>query len=79
MQLEGGCHRYGGDALRVSTMIQMANAIDTSIVKNRPRAQAGLGGGELDHDITPPGRVTMPSSFRLRRCVLVDAFRIVLG
>ncbi|AWT21078.1 aldehyde dehydrogenase EutE [Klebsiella michiganensis] len=77
VQLEGGCHHTAAMHSRnIDNMNQMANAIDTSIfVKNGP-CIAGLGlGGEA----TPTGEgVTSARTFvRLRRCVLVDAFRIV--
>ena len=62
---------------------QMANAIDTSIfVKNGPCiAGLGLGGeGWTTMTITTPtgeGVTSARTFVRLRRCVLVDAFRIV--
>lgn len=84
VQLEGGCHHTAAMHSRnIDNMNQMANAIDTSIfVKNGPCiAGLGLGGEGLDHhDHHHPnrGRVTSARTFvRLRRCVLVDAFRIV--
>ncbi|HBI4860337.1 aldehyde dehydrogenase family protein [Salmonella enterica] len=84
VQLEGGCHHTAAMHSRnIDNMNQMANAIDTSIfVKNGP-CIAGLGlGGEGCTTMTittPTGEgVTSARTFvRLRRCVLVDAFRIV--
>ena len=67
----------------IENMNQMANAIDTSIfVKNGPCiAGLGLGGeGWTTMTITTPtgeGVTSARTFVRLRRCVLVDAFRIV--
>ena len=75
VKLEGGCHHTAAMHSRnIENMNQMANAIDTSIfVKNGP-CIAGLGlGGEGWTTMT----ITTPTGVRLRRCVLVDAFRIV--
>lgn len=80
-------HGYGHSASMhshdIAALSRMARAIDTSIfVKNGPIV-AGLGhGGEGDTSFTiasPTGEgLTSPVSFsRLRRCVLVDHFRIV--
>ncbi len=84
VKLEGGCHHTAAMHSRnIDHLDQMANAINTSIfVKNGP-CIAGLGfGGEGWTSMTittPTGEgVTSARTFvRLRRCVLVDAFRIV--
>jgi hypothetical protein len=83
-QLEGGCHHTAAMHSRnIDNMNQMANAIDTSIfVKNGPCiAGLGLGGeGWTTMTITTPtgeGVTSARTFVRLRRCVLVDAFRIV--
>lgn len=84
VKLENGCHHTAAMHSRnVENMNEMANAIDTTIfVKNGP-CIAGLGlGGEGWTTMTistPTGEgVTSARTFvRLRRCVLVDAFRIV--
>ncbi|MEI7611981.1 MAG: aldehyde dehydrogenase family protein [Betaproteobacteria bacterium] len=84
VRLEGGCrHTAAMHSRNLDNLDRMANAINTSIfVKNGP-CIAGLGfGGEGWTSMTistPTGEgVTCASSFvRLRRCVLVDHFRIV--
>ena len=74
---------YGFYSRNIENMNQMANAIDTSIfVKNGPCiAGLGLGGeGWTTMTITTPtgeGVTSARTFVRLRRCVLVDAFRIV--
>ena len=83
VRLEGGCrHTAAMHSLDLDNLDRMANIINTSIfVKNGP-CIAGLGfGGEGWTSMTistPTGEgVTNASSFvRLRRCVLVDHFRI---
>jgi aldehyde dehydrogenase len=82
--LEGGCHHTAAMHSRnIDNMNRMANAIDTSIfVKNGPCiAGLGLGGeGWTTMTITTPtgeGVTSARTFVRLRRCVLVDAFRIV--
>ncbi|EJW5989100.1 aldehyde dehydrogenase EutE [Salmonella enterica subsp. enterica serovar Kentucky] len=84
VQLEGGYHHTAAMHSRnIDNMNQMANAIDTSIfVKNGPCiAGLGLGGeGWTTMTITTPtgeGVTSARTFVRLRRCVLVDAFRIV--
>lgn len=84
VKLEGGCHHTAAMHSRnIENMNQMANAIDTSIfVKNGPCiAGLGLGGeGWTTMTITTPtgeGVTSARTFVRLRRCVLVDAFRIV--
>lgn len=84
VKLEGGCHHTAAmHSNNVHNMNRMANAIDTSIfVKNGPCiAGLGLGGeGWTTMTITTPTGegVTCARTFvRLRRCTLVDAFRIV--
>ncbi len=84
VKLEGGCHHTAAMHSRnIENMNQMANAIDTSIfVKNEPCiAGLGLGGeGWTTMTITTPtgeGVTSARTFVRLRRCVLVDAFRIV--
>ncbi|WP_312285125.1 aldehyde dehydrogenase family protein [Yokenella regensburgei] len=84
VKLEGGCHHTAAMHSRnIDNMNQMANAIDTSIfVKNGPCiAGLGLGGeGWTTMTITTPtgeGVTSARTFVRLRRCVLVDAFRIV--
>lgn len=86
VQLEGGCHHTAAMHSRnIDNMNLMANAIDTSIfVKNGPCiAGLGLGGeGWTTMTITTPtgeGVTSARTFVRLRRCVLVDAFRIVSG
>jgi aldehyde dehydrogenase len=82
--LEGGCkHTAAMHSKDLDNLDYMANAINTSIfVKNGP-CLAGLGfGGEGWTSMTistPTGEgVTSAATFvRLRRCVLVDHFRIV--
>ena len=84
VKLEGGCrHTAAMHSTNLDNLDRMANAINTSIfVKNGP-CIAGLGfGGEGWTSMTistPTGEgVTHAASFvRLRRCVLVDHFRIV--
>lgn len=84
VKLEGGCrHTAAMHSRNLDNLDKMANAIDTSIfVKNGP-CLAGLGfGGEGWTTMTistPTGEgVTSARTFiRLRRCVLVDHFRIV--
>lgn len=84
VQLEGGCrHTAAMHSKNLDNLDRMANEINTSIfVKNGP-CLAGLGfGGEGWTTMTistPTGEgVTSAASFvRLRRCVLVDHFRIV--
>ncbi|GDV74224.1 aldehyde oxidoreductase [Escherichia coli] len=84
VKLEGGCHHTAAMHSRnIENMNQMANAIDTSIfVKNGP-CIAGLGlGGEgwttmTITTATGEGVTSARTFVRLRRCVLVDAFRIV--
>ncbi|MTH45913.1 aldehyde dehydrogenase family protein [Intestinirhabdus alba] len=84
VRLEGGCHHTAAMHSRnIDNMNRMANAIDTSIfVKNGPCiAGLGLGGeGWTTMTITTPtgeGVTSARTFVRLRRCVLVDAFRIV--
>lgn len=82
--LEGGCrHTAAMHSKDLDNLDYMANAVNTSIfVKNGP-CLAGLGfGGEGWTSMTistPTGEgVTSAATFvRLRRCVLVDHFRIV--
>ncbi|GBU10222.1 aldehyde oxidoreductase [Gammaproteobacteria bacterium] len=84
IKLEGNCrHTAGMHSRNLDALDRMANEINTSVfVKNGPHL-AGLGfGGEGWTSMTistPTGEgVTNASSFvRLRRCVLVDHFRIV--
>lgn len=84
VRLEGGCrHTASMHSKDLDNLDYMANAINTSIfVKNGP-CLAGLGfGGEGWTTMTistPTGEgVTSAATFvRLRRCVLVDHFRIV--
>ncbi len=84
VRLEGGCrHTAAMHSRNLDHLDQMANAINTSIfVKNGP-CLAGLGfGGEGWTSMTittPTGEgVTSARTFvRLRRCVMVDHFRIV--
>ncbi|TQI80911.1 acetaldehyde dehydrogenase [Serratia fonticola] len=84
VKLEGGCHHTAAMHSRnIEHLDQMANAINTSIfVKNGP-CIAGLGfGGEGWTSMTittPTGEgVTSARTFvRLRRCVMVEALRIV--
>ena len=84
VRLEGGCrHTAAMHSRNLDHLDRMANVINTSIfVKNGP-CIAGLGfGGEGWTSMTistPTGEgVTNAASFvRLRRCVLVDHFRIV--
>ena len=76
-------HTAATHSPNIENMNQMANAIDTSIfVKNGPCiAGLGLGGeGWTTMTITTPtgeGVTSARTFVRLRRCVLVDAFRIV--
>lgn len=84
VKLEGGCrHTAAMHSRNIDNMNQMANAIDTSIFVKNGSCIAGLGlGGEGWTTMTittPTGEgVTSARTFvRLRRCVLVDAFRIV--
>lgn len=84
VRLEGGCHHTAAMHSRnIDNMNRMANAIDTSIfVKNGPCiAGLGLGGeGWTTMTITTPtgeGVTSARTFVRLRRCVLVEAFRIV--
>lgn len=84
VKLEGGCkHTAAMHSRNLDNLDRMANDINTSIfVKNGP-CLAGLGfGGEGWTSMTittPTGEgVTSARTFvRLRRCVLVDNFRIV--
>ena len=84
VHLEGGCrHTAAMHSKNLDNLDRMANEINTSIfVKNGP-CLAGLGfGGEgwtTMTILTPTGEgVTSAATFvRLRRCVLVDHFRIV--
>ena len=84
IELERGLHHTAAmHSKNIDNMHRMANEINTSIfVKNGPCA-AGLGlGGEGWTSMTittPTGEgVTSARSFvRLRRCVIVDHFRIV--
>lgn len=84
VKLEGGCkHTAAMHSRDLDNLDRMANEINTSIfVKNGP-CLAGLGfGGEGWTSMTistPTGEgVTSARTFvRLRRCVLVDNFRIV--
>lgn len=84
VRLEGNCrHTAAMHSRNLDNLDRMANLINTSIfVKNGP-CIAGLGfGGEGWTSMTistPTGEgVTNASTFvRLRRCVLVDHFRIV--
>lgn len=84
VKLEGGCrHTAAMHSRNLDHLDRMANAVNTSIfVKNGP-CLAGLGfGGEGWTTMTistPTGEgVTSARTFvRLRRCVLVDHFRIV--
>jgi aldehyde dehydrogenase len=84
VELERGLHHTAAmHSKNIDNMHRMANEIDTSIfVKNGPCA-AGLGlGGEGWTSMTittPTGEgVTSARNFvRLRRCVIVDHFRIV--
>jgi aldehyde dehydrogenase len=84
VKLEGNCkHTAAMHSRNLDNLDRMANEINTSIfVKNGP-CLAGLGfGGEGWTSMTittPTGEgVTSASTFvRLRRCVLVDNFRIV--
>ena len=84
IRLEGGCrHTAAMHSRNLDHLDRMANEINTSLfVKNGP-CIAGLGfGGEGWTSMTistPTGEgVTNASTFvRLRRCVLVDHFRIV--
>ncbi|ACZ78036.1 Aldehyde Dehydrogenase [Dickeya parazeae Ech586] len=83
LKLENGCrHTAAMHSTNIRNLNRMANAINTSIfVKNGP-CIAGLGlGGEGWTSMTistPTGEgVTSARTFvRLRRCVLVDMFRI---
>ena len=84
VKLEGGCrHTAAMHSKNLDNLDRMANAINTSIfVKNGP-CIAGLGfGGEGWTSMTistPTGEgVSSAATFvRLRRCVMVDHFRIV--
>ncbi|MDR2819809.1 MAG: aldehyde dehydrogenase EutE [Desulfovibrio sp.] len=84
IKLEGGCrHTAAMHSKNLDNLARMANEINTSIfVKNGP-CLAGLGfGGEGWTSMTistPTGEgVTSARTFvRLRRCVMVDHFRIV--
>lgn len=84
IQLESGCHHTAAmHSKNLDNLSRMATEVNTSIfVKNGP-CIAGLGfGGEGWTTMTistPTGEgVTNASSFvRLRRCVMVDHFRIV--
>ncbi|EFG0617585.1 aldehyde dehydrogenase EutE [Serratia nevei] len=84
VKLEGGCHHTAAmHSNNIINLNRMANAIDTSIfVKNGPCiAGLGLGGeGWTTMTITTPTGegVTCARTFvRLRRCTMVDSFRIV--
>ncbi|PWC15875.1 aldehyde dehydrogenase EutE [Brenneria roseae subsp. americana] len=84
VRLEGGCrHTAAMHSTNINNLHKMASAINTSIfVKNGP-CIAGLGlGGEGCTSMTistPTGEgVTSARTFvRIRRCVMVDMFRIV--
>ncbi len=84
VELERGLHHTAAmHSKNIDNMHRMANEINTSIfVKNGPCA-AGLGlGGEgwTSMSITTPtgeGVTSARSFVRLRRCVIVDHFRIV--
>ena len=84
VKLEGGCkHTAAMHSRNLDNLDRMANEINTSIfVKNGP-CLAGLGfGGEgwTSMTITTPtgeGVTSARTIVRLRRCVLVDNFRIV--
>jgi aldehyde dehydrogenase len=84
VRLEGGCrHTAAMHSRDLDNLDRMANEVNTSVfVKNGP-CIAGLGfGGEGWTSMTistPTGEgVTNASTFvRLRRCVMVDHFRIV--
>jgi aldehyde dehydrogenase len=84
IELEGGLrHTAAMHSRNLDNLDRMANEINTSIfVKNGP-CLAGLGfGGEGSTTMTistPTGEgVTTAETFvRLRRCVLVDNFRII--
>ncbi len=84
LQLEHGyCHTAGMHSTNIDNMDQMAKKMNTSLfVKNGPHL-AGLGaGGEGWTSMTistPTGEgVTNARTFvRLRRCALVDNFRII--
>ncbi len=84
VQMEGGCrHTATMHSKNIDNLSRMARLIDCSIFVKNGRSQAGLGyGGEGPTSFTiasPTGEgMTTPFSFtRLRRCVLVDHFRIV--
>lgn len=84
IELERGlCHTAAIHSKNIDNMHRMANEINTSIfVKNGP-CLAGLGfGGEgwTSMSITTPtgeGVTSAKTFVRLRRCVIVDHFRIV--
>lgn len=84
VKLENGCHHTAAmHSNNVHNLNRMANAVDTSIFVKNGSCIAGLGlGGEGWTSMTittPTGEgVTCARTFvRLRRCTLVDAFRIV--
>ncbi|MTJ79912.1 MAG: aldehyde dehydrogenase EutE [Telmatospirillum sp.] len=84
VKLENGCHHTAAmHSSDVRNLDRMANAIDTSIfVKNGPCiAGLGLGGeGWTSMSITTPtgeGVTSARTFVRLRRCALIDGFRIV--
>lgn len=84
VRLEGGCrHTAAMHSRDLDNLDRMANAINTSIFVKNGSCIAGLGfGGEGWTSMTistPTGEgVTNAATFvRLRRCVLVDHFRIV--
>ncbi len=84
LKLERGlCHTAGMHSRNIDNMHKMAVAMDTSLfVKNGPHIAALGAGGEGWTSMTistPTGEgVTSARTFvRLRRCTLVDSFRIV--
>ena len=84
VHLEGGLrHTAAMHSKNLDNLDRMANEINTSIfVKNGPSyAGIGLGGeGHTSFTIAGPtgeGLTSARSFTRLRRCTLVDAFRII--
>lgn len=84
IEMEGGnCHTAIMHSKNISNLSRMARQCNCSIFVKNGRSQAGLGfGGEGFTSFTiasPTGEgLTKPSSFsRLRRCALIDHFRIV--
>ncbi|MCV9878545.1 aldehyde dehydrogenase family protein [Brenneria izbisi] len=84
VRLEGGCrHTAAMHSSNINNLHKMANAINTSIFVKNGSCIAGLGlGGEGCTSMTistPTGEgVTSARTFvRIRRCVMVDMFRIV--